>query len=162
MIRFCVEHSSIIDAPAKAVYQVLADYNHGHAQIMPPQFFEGMTVVKGTGVGEGTRIEARFRVYGQKETLLMDVSEPEPGRVLQEIDSKAVNITRFIVDPLGGQDQDKCRVTLQTKVMKSQGMLAGLDMWLKRMVLTNLFVQELKLLNQYMQQQQPTQNDKTP
>ena len=150
MVRFCVKHSSIIDAPAHDVYKVLADYHHGHAQIMPPQFFDGMTVLKGSGKGEGTRIEARFSVYGIKDTLIMDVSEPEPGRILQEIDSKALNITRFIVDPI---ESRRCHVTIQTHVMKPRGIFPSVDMWFKRIIMTNLYVEELKMLNQYMQSQ---------
>ncbi|CAB9499970.1 Polyketide cyclase / dehydrase and lipid transport [Seminavis robusta] len=149
MVRFCVESGSVINAPAKEVYDVLADYNKGHPRIMPPQFFDGMRVLKGSGVGEGTRIEARFNVYGNKETLLMDVSEPEKGRVLQEIDSKATNITRFIVDPI--DDSTTCNVTIQTKVMKMQGIGAGLDMWIKKIVLKKIYVEELKMLNQFME-----------
>lgn len=149
MVRFTVETDSVIHAAAKDVYAVLADYNNGHPKIMPPQYCEGLNVLKGSGVGENSRIEAHFNIYGQRETLVMDVSEPEPGRILQEIDTKATNITRFIVDPI---DQATCRVTLQTKIMKQTGIPPGptLDMWLKSFVLKQIFTEELKLLNDFM------------
>ena len=149
MVRFTVEVDSIINASAADVYSVLADYNHGHPHIMPKEFCDGLEVKKGSGVGEKTRIEAHFNIYGQRDTLIMDVSEPEPGRVLQEIDTKAINITRFIVDPI---DQATSRVTIQTKVMKQTGVPPGpfLDMWLKRMVLKKIFTAELEALNDFM------------
>ena len=149
MVRFTVKSSCVINAPAKDVYSVLADYNNGHPKIMPKNFCEGLRVVKGTGIGENTRIEVRFNIYGQRETLIMDISEPEPGRILQEIDTKAVNITRFIVDPI---DQESSRVTIQTKVMKQTGIPPGpyLDMIIKEIVLKRVFKAELETLNNFM------------
>ena len=148
MVRFSVEDDCVVNASAKDVYAVLADYENGHPHIMPPKFFDGMRVLKGTGTGEGTRIEACFNVYGQKETLVMDISEPEPGRVLQEIDTKAKNITQFIVEPI---DDGRCKVTIRTKVMKSEGIMSFFDTMLTTFVLKRIFDEELKMLDQFMQ-----------
>lgn len=149
MVRFLVDFEKVINAPAKDVYAVLSDYNDGHPNIMPKRFCEGLRVLRGTGVGEGSRIEVRFNIYGQRETLIMDISEPEPGRILQEIDTKAINITRFIVDPI---DESNCRVTIETSVMKQIGIPPGpyLDMLLKRMVLKQIFKEELNTLDAFM------------
>ena len=149
MVRFLVSASLVIQAPATEVYNVLKDYNDGHPRIMPPKFFEGMRVLKGSGIGEGTRFEAHFKVYGQRETLIMDVTEPEPGRILQEIDTKAKNITQFVVDPI---DKDTCQVTIRTNVMKETGWLAGnVDRWIKQYILRHIYKEELKVIDQFMQ-----------
>ena len=116
---------------------------------MPRKYCDGLRVLKGSGVGENTRIEVRFNIFGQKETLIMDISEPEPGRVLQEIDTNAKNITQFIVDPL---DEGTCTVTLRTSVLSTLGFqpLAAVDMWMKKFVLRSMFEEELKILDQVM------------
>jgi len=151
MVRFLVSASSIIQAPAEEVYNVLKDYNNEHAHIIPRKFFDGMRVLRGSGVGEGTRFEAHFKTFGQRTTLVMDVSEPEPGRILQEIDTQAVNITKFIVDPIVDNDSS-CNVTIRTDVMKERGWVAGtIDMWIKRKIMTHMYEEELKTLNQHMQ-----------
>jgi hypothetical protein len=149
MVRFTVETEAVINARANEVYAVLADYHDGHPNIVPKSFCEGVKVIKGTGIGGNSRIECYFNILGQRETLFMDVSEPEPGRILQEIDSKAINITRFIVDPI---DDATCSVTIQTKVMKQIGFPPGptIDMWLKKIMLKSMFKAELKLLNEFM------------
>ena len=149
MIRFVVESCATINGSARDVYAILADYKHGHPRIMPRKYCDGLRVLKGSGVGENTRIEVRFNIFGQKETLVMDISEPEPGRVLQEIDTNAKNITQFIVDPL---DEGTCTVTLRTSVLSTLGFqpLAAVDMWMKKFVLRSMFEEELKILDQVM------------
>ena len=127
---------------------------------MPPQFFDRMRVLRGSGYGAGTRFAATFNVYGRKETLVMDVTEPEPGRVLQEIDTRAVNITRFEVDPINDENGDgradkgtgtRCKVTIHTDVMKGIGIFAIVEEWVKKVIMKKMFVAELTELDRFMQ-----------
>lgn len=153
MVRYVVEASKVIDGPADFVYNIIKDYHDGHPHMMPPDFFESMKVLRGTGVGEGTRIEANFKFYGQRSTLILDVSEPKPGRILQEIDTNAKNITHFIVDKLDDDDDDEtCRVTFRTAVLKSLGVFAALDMWVTRKAMNIMYEAELKQLNKLVQE----------
>ena len=57
-----------------------------------------MTVEKG-GKGAGTVIRVLMNVLGVDRTYYMEVSEPEPGRVLAETDQDAGVTTTFTVKP---------------------------------------------------------------
>ncbi len=55
-----VEASRIIPAPAGQVYNLLADYEHGHHQILPKKYFEEMRILSG-GKGAGTVVSVLNR-----------------------------------------------------------------------------------------------------
>lgn len=151
VLRFTVHETAIIEAPAELAYTVIADYNQHHGNIIPPQFFGGMKVLKGTGIGSGTRIACTFTVLGQSETLLLDVTEhsmPDGGRMIQEIDSKARNITQFIVEHI---NSTSCRVTLRTDVLRQPGLVAGtIDEFITGRIMSHMYREELKQLNKYV------------
>lgn len=151
-LRYRVEKSSLIHAPCNAVYNVIADYNVHHGNIIPPHIFGGIEVLKGTGVGSGTRIACKFRMLGQSSTLVMDVSELTTGeggvRIIQEIDSRAKNVTQFRVIPVS---DDSCMVTIRTDVMREIGWLAGtLDEVITRALLNDWYKKELLQLDSYV------------
>lgn len=94
--RFSMERT--IPAAPEALYALLADYREGHPGILPPAFSD-YAVLEG-GVGAGTHIRFQFTVAGRPRSMEGRVSEPEPGRVLEETYADG-SITRFIVDPAG-------------------------------------------------------------
>jgi hypothetical protein len=100
-MRYRIEDSLTIPVGADIVYNIISDYNQHHGNIIPPHLSGSIDVVRGSGVGSGTRIACTFRIFGQTGTLLMDVSEltgQDGTRIVQEIDSRAKNITQFIVN----------------------------------------------------------------
>lgn len=151
VLRFRVEETALIQAPASVAYNAIADYNLHHGNIIPPDMFGGMTVLKGSGVGNGTRIACTFRILGQTDTLIMDVTELREGntRIVQEIDSHAKNITQFLVVEQGDHC---CRVTIRTDVMRQQGWVAGvMEQWVSTMIMRKWYRAELQQLNTYAQ-----------
>lgn len=100
MRRVNIASAGYVPAPSAEVYALLADYRNGHPRILPEEFFAGLEVEEG-GVGAGTRIRVGVRVFGSVQTLRLEVSEPEPGRVLAERDVASGAVTSFTVDPDG-------------------------------------------------------------
>jgi hypothetical protein len=66
-----------IDAPATAVYGIIADYHVGHPSILPGAF-QNLVVEEG-GVGAGTRIRFEVKIGGQLRKLRAVITEPDPG-----------------------------------------------------------------------------------
>ena len=154
-LRYRVEKSLLIHDPCDTVYNVIADYNQHHGNIIPPHLFGGIKVLKGTGVGSGTRIACTFRILGQCSsisTLVMDVSEltgPDGVRIIQEIDSRAKNITKFLVSPVS---KDSCIVTIRTDVMREMGWLARtVDEVFTTSLMNDWYAKELLQLDSYVQ-----------
>ena len=140
------EATQVVDAPPAKVYGILADYRTHHPRILPKPAFESLVVEKG-GVGAGTVVRVGMKVMGKRQTIVMEVSEPQPGRVLQERDVATGALTTFTVEPLDGGARS--RVTLATEWPPRPG-LAG---WMERVgtppVARRLYRQELQLLSEY-------------
>ena len=137
-----VSASAIINASAKQVYAILADYRDGHPRILPKQYFSSLEVERG-GIGAGTVIRFEMRAPGMTRTFHADITEPEPGRVLVESNRVEGNpasksVTTFTVDPVNGQQQ--ARVTIDTALSVSNW-LEGL---FTTMFLRRVYAQELK------------------
>lgn len=137
-----VSASAIINAPAKRIYAILADYRNGHPRILPKQYFSSLEVKQG-GVGAGTVLRFQMRVSGTTRTFLADVTEPDPGHVLVESnrlenDPTSTSVTTFTVDPIDGGQQ--ARVTISTALTVSNW-LEGL---FTTMFLRRVYAQELK------------------
>mmetsp|Transcript_4814 Transcript_4814/g.6728 ORF Transcript_4814/g.6728 Transcript_4814/m.6728 type:complete len:161 (-) Transcript_4814:200-682(-) len=152
VLRFRVEESSLIQAPSSLVYTVIADYNQHHGNIIPPKMFAGLKVLKGSGVGTGTRIACTFRILGQTDTLIMDVTELQSTgntRIIQEIDSRAKNITQFLITKRG---DNSCTVTIRTDTLRQQGWVVGaIDQFMSTMIMRHMYREELKQLDKYAQ-----------
>lgn len=133
--------SAVIDAPAVRVYDILADYRHGHPRILPPQFSD--FVVESGGVGTGTVIRFKMTMAGATRSFRAAVSEPEPGRVLVESGLESGEVTTFVVDPVDGGS--RCNVIIRT-----EWTAPGLGGWLQRLVgprmLRRVYAQELQNL----------------
>ena len=84
-----------IDAPARRVYEYIADFRQHHRNFLPPQFsdFE----VETGGVGSGTVHRFNLTLGGRRSEYRVRVGEPEPGRVLIESDPSRLMLTTFTV-----------------------------------------------------------------
>ena len=139
--------SALIHAPAKLVYDILADYRGGHPLILPENYFVSLDVEKG-GVGAGTIISFQMRIFGKMQSFRAAITEPEPGRVLVESDlDGAGSTTSFIVD---ARDQSaSCDVTIATEGRTERGGLLGvLERFLTISFLQRIYRAELKLLSE--------------
>ena len=135
-----ISASKIIDAPANVLYRIIADYQNGHASILPKSYFSSLEVEKG-GYGEGTIIRYQMRVLGRTQTFRALITEPDPGCTLLETDLESSTSTSFTVWSLGNKDHS--RVTIMT-VLKNRSFVDG---FLAKIFLTNVYRQELDLLS---------------
>ncbi|HET6398123.1 MAG TPA: hypothetical protein VFH47_01040 [Candidatus Thermoplasmatota archaeon] len=90
---------TIVTAPAKEVYAVLSDFAHARSRILGRAPYVAYRVEEG-GHGAGTRIRAAVAAPGGIREIRLDVTEPEPGRVLQERESPSGVVVRYTVDAL--------------------------------------------------------------
>lgn len=135
-----VEARAEIDAPPSAVYGLFADYRNGHPTILPRPPFLGLEVQQG-GVGAGTRIVVRLRSMGVSRVMRMEVTEPEPGRVLMEIETATNTVTTFTVDSLDGGRRSQ--VTIRTE-WPPRGFAGLLERLFMPPLLHRLYMKELR------------------
>lgn len=150
MSSYYVEESAVIDAPPQRVYDILADYQEGHPSILPQQYFKRLDVLQG-GRGEGTKIYVVMNALGTTAEYTMTVSEPQPGRVLQEEDQDAGVLTTFTVDPL--DDGARSRVTIATEARTAPGLRGQLEKLITPPISRRIYRQELQQLAQVAQSQ---------
>jgi hypothetical protein len=100
-----------VGAPAATVYGWLADYNDHHHRFLPDAF--SAYQVESGGVGAGTVVTFNITAGGRERGYRMQVSEPEPGRVLQESDAGSSLVTTFTVTPAGEQSSVRITTTWQ-------------------------------------------------
>ena len=131
--------SALIQAPAQDVYSIIADYHHGHPQILPKPPFVSLEVEAG-GTGAGTVIRVAMRVLGRLQTFGAVISEPEPGRVLVETNDTGY-VTTFTVEPR--TEGQQAYVTIATEMTKSAGLLGMLERWFVAWLLRPVYVKEL-------------------
>lgn len=147
MSQILTEASATIKAPPEQVYAILADYRIGHPAILPKEYFHNFTVEAG-GVGAGTIITVQMVVLGVERTFRLVVSEPEPGRVLMEVDAQAGSVTTFVVDPLANGRH--AQVTIRTETSASFGFTGMIESVMIPLTLRPIYQQELKLLADYV------------
>jgi hypothetical protein len=142
MAEIHVASSAVIQAPPPVVYGVIADYRTGHPSILPPKYFQNLLVEEG-GVGAGTRITFQMRVFGRSHRLFARISEPEPGRRLDETYPETGMVTTFTVDP---EDAGRrSRVTITTAYTKA-GLAGWFERWVVPRLLRAVYATELNLL----------------
>jgi hypothetical protein len=134
--------SALIQAPARELYAIIADYHHGHPQILPQPPFVSLAVEQG-GVGAGTVIQVEMRVLGRRQTFRAVVTEPEPGRVLVETNDIGY-VTTFTVDPRAEGRQ--AYVTIATELTGRAGLLGTLERWFVTRLMRPVYVKELEQL----------------
>ena len=143
--RYQVTVSARIAAPPARVYEVLADYRHGHPHILPSNF-RNMQVEQG-GRGAGTVIRFEVRAFGKTQSFRHRVSEPEPGRVLVERDVDGSGVTTFTVDR--GADDGEATVTIASTLTSRPGVLGAIERVMSRTFLQRLYRQELANLDAF-------------
>jgi hypothetical protein len=143
-----VEASGVVHAPAAVVYAILADYRHGHPAILPRPYFTGLEVEEG-GQGAGTIAVAHMNVYGNIQSFRLKVSEPQPGRVLSEVDTNTGMVTTFTVEPRGA---DQSEVTIATAMPVKNAIAAFFERLITVPIMRRIYHEELKVLARYAQQ----------
>ena len=131
--------TKIINAPAKDIYHIIADYHTMHYFILPKQYFLSLDVEEG-GIGHGTIINFEMRILGKTQSFRSLVTEPQPGRLLVETDIRSETPTSFHVNSIGNDSQT--RVSISTE-LKSQNKLEAL---VAKVVLQKVYREELDLL----------------
>lgn len=147
MNQIHVEVSEVIEARPDKVYAILADYRVSHPAILPRPYFTQLTVEEG-GQGAGTIVRVGMEVMGKAFAYRQIISEPEPGRVLQEVDDAAGVFTTFTVDPLNGGGRS--RVTIATDAAISPGLTGWLERVFNPPVMRRIYKQELQNLAEYV------------
>jgi hypothetical protein len=148
------EVSAVIDAPPAEVYALFADYHHAHPQVLPKPYFGDLIVEEG-GMGAGTIFRTTITVMGQSTHYHMEVSEPEPGRVLVESDQKLGVVTSFIIDPLEGGT--KSRVTIATDWTPKAGVMGWIEKLTIPGVMRKLYTSELENVQAYVKENRAAQ-----
>jgi hypothetical protein len=131
--------SALIQAPPQGLYAIIADYHHGHPQILPKPPFVSLVVEQG-GTGAGTVIRVHMRVLGQLQMFRSVVTEPEPGRVLVETNDNGY-VTTFMVEPRA--DGQHAYVTIATEITGRAGISGALERWFVPRLLRPVYVKEL-------------------
>ncbi len=149
MGTYRAEAKTIIEAPAAAIYALLADYQEGHPAILPERYFKDLYIKSG-GQGAGTELVVTMRVLGTTSVYHMVVSEPEPGHILQEEDQEAGVVTTFTVDPFDGDASSQ--VTITTVAQTKPGLAGQVEAWITRLIARHIYRVELAQLAQVMQQ----------
>lgn len=142
-IHVFAEH--LVSAPADVVYTCLADYRQHHPHILPDAFSD-LKVEEG-GVGAGTLISFTMTVGGRTRQGRMKVTEPQPGRVLQEADVNTSLVTTFTVTPEG----KGCRVRIDTRWNGASGFGGFMERLFAPPTLRKLYADELNRLDAYAQ-----------
>lgn len=130
-------------APVDDIYNIIADYRHGHPHILPKPYFLSLDVEEG-GFGAGTIVRFEMRLLGQTQRFRALITEPEPGRVLVETDTKSGIPTTFTVEPAGHDRQT--RVTISTE-LKGRNAVEG---FIAKAILQKVYRQELELLAKFV------------
>jgi hypothetical protein len=138
--------SLFIPSPAQKIYAVVADYVGHHQQILPRQYFRTMVVEEG-GVGAGTIFRADMEVYGNQSSFHMKVSEPQPGRVIQESDLNSDFFTTFTIEPSGATQST---VTITSQWERPAGLKSWLESAVRSWVMKRIYRAELAQLAQYV------------
>lgn len=150
MKKLHVEVSEVITAPVEAVYAVIADYRGGHHQILPRPYFQEMTIVQG-GYGAGTELRLTMRVWGQTFHYHQMVSEPEPGRVIEERDLDSDQVTHFYFEPVAGGQHT--RLTIASDFPLAPGITGVMQRVTQPSITRQLYRKELANLEAYLRRQ---------
>lgn len=138
-----------IGAPAERVYRYIADFREHHPRWLPPAFSD-FRVERG-GVGAGTITTFRVTTSGRSRTFRMEVSEPEPGRVLVESDTNSSLITTFTILPEGEQS----RVRIETTWQGARGIGGLFERLFAPRALRGIYAEELERLDHYAREHEP-------
>ena len=145
MKPYQAQGSRIIKAPPERVYAILTDYRNAHPRILPKPYFMSLHVDKG-GIGEGTLIHFQMSILGKTQNFRAAITEPDPGRELDEVYSEPEGvITRFFVRPFGQGRQSRVMIQTEGKI-ESHGLLGWVERLFATTYLHHVFRKELELL----------------
>jgi uncharacterized protein YndB with AHSA1/START domain len=99
MAQLVAAAERVIARPPTEVYAALADYAGRRRAIMPPAYHD--YVVESGGSGAGTVVRWTLHVGNHRRPYRMQVSEPQPGRLLVERDADSTMTTQWEVHPEG-------------------------------------------------------------
>ena len=139
-----------IGAPAERVYEYIADHRQHHPRFLPPNFHD-YNVEQG-GVGAGTVVRFKSTAARRTREFLMDVAEPEPGRVITESDRNSSIVTTWTVTPEG----QRCRVRIETRWRGARGIGGFFERLFAPRVLRKIYADELGRLDRYARTQPNT------
>jgi hypothetical protein len=144
IIRVSVEKT--ISAPAETVYGYLADMSV-HPRFLPDAFSDFQ--IESGGVGTGTITRFKVTAGGRTRDYRVEVSEPEPGRVLRESDTQSSLVTTFTVTPEG----DASGVVISTAWDGAGGVGGFFERMFAPRVMRGIYMDELERLDAYARQQ---------
>ena len=153
-----VRASAVLDAHPEDVYATIADYQHGHPNILPKASLYDLQVEQG-GYGAGTIIRFKMKALGVEQTFYQRVSEPEPGRVLveQDIDSAQNVITTFTVTPV--EQGQKSHVEITTTMNTNPGLRGLMERIIVPIINPQIYRKELKLLEAVTQKRRTSPSE---
>lgn len=143
MAKHAVSASKLISAPARKVYDIIADYRDGHPRILPKPYFVSLNVEQG-GYGAGTVIDFQMQLMGRTQSFHSTITEPEPGHLLVETDGNTGAVTTFTVDPRS--DGQEAFVTIATTTTVPDGVAGKIQGWLTNRLLRPIYEKELDQL----------------
>jgi len=154
MRQIYVKADAVLDARPEVVYAAIADYRHGHPNIVPQESFFDLQVEQG-GYGAGTIHSFKFKAMGVVKTFRQRVSEPEPGRVLveQDIDTPQNTTTTFTMIPV--ENGQKARVEISTTMNPTPGLTGIVERLVMPMINARVYRKELKLLEAFARRNAP-------
>ncbi|MGB7341248.1 MAG: SRPBCC family protein [Phototrophicaceae bacterium] len=138
------EESRVIHANPAEVYQLLADYQHGHALILPKPYFVDLRVLEG-GFGEGTIIDVDMEVFGVKRTMQMVVTEPEKGAILVEKEEATGTVTHFFFEP----HAEGCYLRIRTTMIFGAGVIGFIEKLTTPVITRKIYREELQNIADY-------------
>ncbi len=140
MSRVCYQMSRVIHASPRQVFNLLADYEHGHWRVLPPAF-TNYRVLEG-GYGEGTRIAFSLSAGGRTRSTEGVVTVPDPGRVIVETYPREKMVTTFTIDAEGRES----RLTIATSIPARSRFTARLERFILRRILEPIYREEFALI----------------
>jgi len=146
MAKINVSAERTIDAPAATVYGYIADMREHHPNFLPPAFSEFQ--VEQGGIGAGTVTRFKVNAGGRSREYRMEVSEPEPGRVLAESDTNSSLVTTFTVTPADGSS----RVQIETSWDGAGGVGGFFERLFAPRVMRGIYADELERLDAYVRE----------
>jgi hypothetical protein len=88
-----------LNIPASQAYSYIVDYEKHHGAWLPPAYSEYR--VTGGGVGSGTLFSYHLNTGRRERDYHMQVTEPDPGRAVQEADTGSSLTNTWTVEPRG-------------------------------------------------------------
>lgn len=158
MNQYQVTETAVINATPSQLYAILSDYQVGHRAILPPRYFTDMVVTAG-GQGAGTAVTVHMNVLGTRVVYHLLVTEPEPGRILMEVDQEAGIQTTFTLDPV--ENGLRTRVTISTTARSSSGVKGVIERLINPGITRKIYREELKQLADFMVNPETTVSTKS-